>query len=144
MVNQTADRFGFPGSLVRAYDHWVVLLRQQQITLGSLVMCAKSDATAFSALPAEAFAEMHGVIGDIEAALGRAVEYEKINYLMLMMVDPNVHFHVFPRYSGARSACDITLADQGWPAAPKLDQPHDLELAEIDRLRDYLRSLWPR
>ena len=67
-----------------------------------------------------------------------------ILHLMLMMVDPNVHFHVFPRYSGARSACDITLADQGWPAAPKLDQPRDLELAEIDRLRDYLRSLWPQ
>ena len=26
--------------------------------------------------------------------------YERINYLMLMMVDPHVHFHVIPRYSG--------------------------------------------
>ena len=29
-------------------------------------------------------------------------DHQKINYLALMMVDPHVHFHVIPRYSGSR------------------------------------------
>ena len=32
------------------------------------------------------------------------VAYERINYLMLMMVDPDVHFHVIPRYTAAAAS----------------------------------------
>jgi diadenosine tetraphosphate (Ap4A) HIT family hydrolase len=39
----------------------------------------------------------------------------KINYLMLMMVDPHVHFHVLPRYEGDRSHGGIEVVDAGWP-----------------------------
>ena len=104
MSNQTAVRFGYPETLVREYEHWLVLLREPQATLGSLVLCAKSDATKFSALPMAAHVEMGTVVRGIENALKKAFAYEKINYLMLMMVDPNVHFHVIPRYSEPRSA----------------------------------------
>ena len=103
MTNQTAVRFGYPQTLIREYDQWLVLLREPQATLGSLILCAKSDATEFSALSREAYEEMGTVVTDIEHALKAAFAYEKINYLMLMMVDPNVHFHVLPRYSGLLS-----------------------------------------
>jgi len=42
-------------------------------------------------------------LGEIESALGSFVQYQKLNYLMLMMVDPQVHFHVIPRYEGSRA-----------------------------------------
>src|SRR3546814_15372281 len=48
------------------------------------------------------------------------VGYSKINYLMLMMVDPDVHFHVIPRYQGERRFEGIAFPDAGWPAAPDL------------------------
>ena len=44
MANQTAVRFGYPGTLIREYGHWVVLLREPQATLGSLILCAKCRA----------------------------------------------------------------------------------------------------
>ena len=56
-MNPTMDKFGFPATLVREFEHWVVLLRPAQVTLGSMVLAAKSNATAYSALPAQAFAE---------------------------------------------------------------------------------------
>ncbi len=142
MSNPTSKRFGYPRTLVREYEHWQVLLREDQVTLGSLVLCACSDATAFAALPAPAFTEMARVIDDIERSLTASIGYEKINYLMLMMVDPNVHFHVFPRYPGERSACGITIIDQGWPAAPKLTEPRVLGAAESRQLVDYLSDRW--
>ena len=97
MANATIEKFGYPATLIRDYRHWVVLLRPAQPTLASLVLAAKSDATAFGALPPEAYAELAAITSEIEAALGSAVAFQKINYLMLMMVDPHVHFHVIPR-----------------------------------------------
>lgn len=142
MPNQTMIRFGYPETLIREYDHWVVLLRESQVTLGSLVLCSSADVTAFSELAPSAFEELHMVVNDIERAIGEAFDYEKINYLMLMMVDPNVHFHVFPRYSADRSACGLTIADAGWPAAPKLDSGRELTSSERDALCQFIRERW--
>lgn len=142
MTNQTAVRFGYPETLVREYEHWLVLLREPQATLGSLVLCAKSQATEFSALPIQAHTEMGTVVREIEHALKAAFDYDKINYLMLMMVDPNVHFHVIPRYSEARSACGLTVADPGWPLMPQLGQAQDVNSAERDSLIGYISDHW--
>ena len=60
-MNPTIEKFGYPATLVHEFEHWVVLLRPAQVTLGSLVMAAKSDATAFADLPREAFAEQADV-----------------------------------------------------------------------------------
>ena len=142
-MNQTIVRFGYPATLVAEYRHWLVLLRPEQPTLGSLVLAAKSEATAFSELSPEAFAELHGVIEDIECRLCDAVAYAKINYLMLMMVDPHVHFHVIPRYDGARSASGVTVTDAGWPKAPALGEAVTLAPDRIEALTGWLRSYWP-
>src|SRR5687768_12636654 len=120
MANETMLKFGFPGSLVRDYQHWAVLLRPAQVTVGSLVLAAKSDATAFGQLPPGAHAELATVTKDVEATLLAQVGYDKINYLMLMMVDPHVHFHIIPRYPGSRALEGLTLSDKGWPGQPDL------------------------
>jgi diadenosine tetraphosphate (Ap4A) HIT family hydrolase len=120
-MNPTIEKFGYPHTLIKEHEHWLVLLRPAQVTLGSLVLAAKSDATAFGQLPANAFAELSEVIAGIEKALKAFTHYERINYLMLMMVDPHVHFHVFPRYSEPRKWNGLELCDSGWPAPPRLD-----------------------
>ena len=143
MINETMIRFGYPATLIAEYDHWLVLLRPAQPTLGSLVLAARSDATALADLPPEAFAELHRVIRDIEAALASAVDYARINYLMLMMVDPHVHYHVVPRYEGIRSTGGIEIADRGWPKLPELGEALALDDAQIAALVGWLRGVWP-
>jgi diadenosine tetraphosphate (Ap4A) HIT family hydrolase len=142
MTNQTAVRFGYPDTLIREYDHWLVLLREPQPTLGSLILCEKSDATEFANISAASFQEMSVVVGDIERALKAAFSYEKINYLMLMMVDPNVHFHVIPRYSEPQSACGLTIADPGWPVVPQLGVAQEITPAQRDALRAHICGYW--
>jgi diadenosine tetraphosphate (Ap4A) HIT family hydrolase len=134
-MNPTIDKFGYPGTLVREYEHWVVLVRAAQPTLGALVLAARSDATAYGALPAEAFAEQAIAIADIERALAGFVAYERINYLMLMMVDPNVHFHVIPRYAEPRKWNGIEFPDAGWPGQPQLGSAVQLTRENIALLR---------
>jgi len=142
MTNQTAVRFGYPDTLIREYDHWLVLLREPQATLGSLILCEKSEATGFADISRESFQEMATVVGDIEHALKAAFSYEKINYMMLMMVDPNVHFHVIPRYSETRSACGLSIPDPGWPALPQLGTAQEISPAERDALRAHISGYW--
>ena len=143
MANATIEKFGYPATLIRDYRHWVVLLRPAQPTLGSLVLAAKSDATAFGALPSEAHAELATVTGQIEAALTGAVAYQKLNYLMLMMVDPHVHFHVIPRYEGERDWGGISVTDAGWPTPPALGQAVALSEDQIAAVTAWLKGLWP-
>jgi diadenosine tetraphosphate (Ap4A) HIT family hydrolase len=142
-MNETIRRFGHPATLVAEYKHWAVLLRPAQPTLGSLILAAKGEATAFAALDAAAFTQLQGAVQDIERVLSEAVGYARINYLMLMMVDPHVHFHVVPRYEGERSACGVAVRDAGWPKVPALGQAVALGGDRIEALTAWLRSLWP-
>jgi diadenosine tetraphosphate (Ap4A) HIT family hydrolase len=142
MVNDTMRKFGYPGTLLREYDHWVVLLRPAQVTLGSLVLAAKGNSTAFGALPAEAFAELAPVTAAIEATLTAEVGYQRINYLMLMMVDPHVHFHIIPRYEGSRSFEDVAIEDRGWPGPPDLKSAHQLAFDAFNRLHLKFMQDW--
>lgn len=141
-MNPTIKKFGYPATLIGESDHWVVLLRPAQVTLGSLVVAAKSEATAFGALPPQFHADLAVVACKVEAMLALAVRYERINWLMLMMVDPHVHFHVLPRYEGARDYGDLSLADAGWPGPPDLKAARGLDADEITTLRDWLAGIW--
>ena len=138
-MNETIAKFGHPATLIAEYQHWVVLLRPAQPTLGALILAAKSDAMAFGGLPAEAHSELKIATAAIERALNEAVSYTKINYLMLMMVDPHVHFHVLPRYDGERSGAGLTIADAGWPGQPDLGQAVKLDEVQVAALTGWLK-----
>lgn len=141
-MNETIRKFGFPATLIGETAHWVVLLRPAQVTLGSLVVAAKSEATAFGALTGEYHAHLAEVSRRVEAMLRAGVGYERINWLMLMMVDHHVHFHVLPRYEGARDFGALTVADAGWPGPPDLKSAVALIEAQQAALTDWLRGLW--
>lgn len=139
-MNETIRTFGYPDTLIREFGHWVVLLRPAQPTLGSLVLAAKSNVTAFGDLSGEAHAELAQITKAIEGALGTFVGYAKINYLMLMMVDPHVHFHVIPRYEGTRTWNDREFVDAGWPKVPSLAEAVALSDDEKSQLREALAA----
>jgi diadenosine tetraphosphate (Ap4A) HIT family hydrolase len=136
-------KFGYPQSLVRDYVHWVVLLRPQQATLGALVLVCKDPATAFGDISAAAFAELQVVTGDIEAGLSAFRPYQKINYLMLMMVDPDVHFHVLPRYAQTQEFEGTVFPDKGWPAVPDLASGVQPDADTLAALAAAVKAAWP-
>ena len=143
-MNATVERFGWPATAVAEYEHWLVLLRPAQPTLGSLILAAKGEAIAFGELDSDAFAELQAVVRDIEAALAEAIDFARINYLMLMMVDPHVHFHVIPRYDGERRACGVAVTDAGWPKVPALGEAATLEPDQVAALTGWLKGFWPK
>jgi diadenosine tetraphosphate (Ap4A) HIT family hydrolase len=143
-MNETITKFGYPGTLIRDYAHWVVLLRPKQATLGALSLACKEEALAWSEATPAATAELAAITQDIEGVLGRSFGYQKINYLMLMMVDPHVHFHVLPRYDGPKEFAGASFDDPGWPAVPNVGHATDLDEAQFAQLLAALKDAWPK
>jgi diadenosine tetraphosphate (Ap4A) HIT family hydrolase len=136
MAHATLTKFGYPETAVAETEHWALLVRPAQVTLGSLVLCSKSEALAYGELPEEAFAEQREMVVLAERLLRNLVAYERINYLMLMMVDPHVHFHVVPRYEGSRTYGGADFPDTGWPGAPDLKDARPAPASLVADLRD--------
>ncbi len=139
-MNVTARKFGYPGSLLAEYDHWLVLLRPAQVTLGSLVLLCKDEAARFGEIGQEASAELQRAASRIERVLAEAFRNDKINYLMLMMVDPDVHSHVLPRYQSERVYEGARFRDDAWPGPPEITRSHELASDVLDSLTTDLRS----
>jgi len=142
MSNATMRKFGHPRTVVAETAHWTVLARPQQVTLGSLVLACREPATAFGQVSPAAFAGLQGAVAGVEAMLKGFVGFEKINYLMLMMVDPDVHFHVIPRYEGTRRFEDLEFPDAGWPGPPALGAAVEPDAAVLERIVAALRARW--
>ena len=138
-MNATAEKFGHPDSLLAEYDHWIVLLRPAQVTLGSLVLVCKEEAARFGEIGPAASAELHRVTARVESVLAAAFQNDKINYLMLMMVDPDVHFHVVPRYASEREIAGMRFLDEAWPGPPDLTAALDVPESAIDAIRSELQ-----
>ncbi len=141
--NDTMAKFGAPATCVREYDYWTVLLRPKQATLAALILAAREPASAFGELSSRAGAELADVSAAIETALQAAFGYDKINYLMLMMNDPDVHFHVLPRYASERCFEDVGYTDPGWPGPPELGHVNDTDEATNQRLVAHIVAHWP-
>lgn len=106
--------------VLKEYTHWVVLFRQKQVTIGSVIIMSKQlDKQSLGAVSAEAWAEFPVVSADVERWLTGAFGAEKFNYLALMMYDPEVHFHVIPRYSKPVVFEGREYVDPDWPEATK-------------------------
>lgn len=142
VFNDTMQKFGAPDTIIRQYQHWSVLLRPAQLTLGALVLVAHEPVFAFSELSSASFSELHQVTREIDSALKNAFGYDKLNYLMLMMVDPDVHFHVIPRYEAARSFNGQDFFDAGWPGVPNFSQVNQTDGVINQLIIDHITKHW--
>lgn len=86
--------------------------------------------------------ELGTVTAELEACLQKCFSYQKINYLMLMMVDPDVHFHVLPRYESNQVFSAVEFSDPGWPALPELGHATSVNDDVMLALLAHLKQQW--
>lgn len=113
-------------------EHWIWSLRPNQITLGASVLTIKRECTSFSQLSSKEFEDMKNVIDKIENTLYTTFQYTKINYLMLMMFDKQVHFHILPRYKNKINVVGVEWSDDDYPKIPNLvDDYYDEDICML-------------
>lgn len=142
-MNSTMAKFGFPDTEIAQIGQWVALVRPNQVTLGAMVLVCQEEVKAFSDVSSAGITDFGKLVRATEAALKSAFHYDKINYLMLMMVDPDVHFHVIPRYETERTFMDQVFSDTWWPKPPDVTVPVAIAPETLTGIRDKIRSCWP-
>lgn len=106
--------------LIKEFEHWVVLFRERQVTIGSVIIMSKElDKESLGEVSANAWSEFGEVSAFVEHMITKAFGAKKFNYLALMMFDPEVHFHVIPRYSVPVNFMGREFIDPDWPGATK-------------------------
>ena len=130
-------KFGYPNTLIKEYDFWYWLLRPEQTTIGSSILITKDHYFNYSDLTNAHFSEFEIVVKELERTLKDIFNYDKINYLMLMMVDLTVHYHVIPRYSKTISFNDKNFFDFGYPGLPDFNSKNN---TNNERLLKLIRS----
>ena len=141
-MNETILQFNYPASVIHEYDSWIVLMRPQQVTVGSLVLACKGVYESLAEVPSDVYSELSVVTSHIEKTLSKLFEYDRINYLLLMMRDKYVHFHVIPRYASKREVIGMTFDDKTWPMPPDITKPLDISEGDIKALIELLKDNW--
>ena len=91
------------------------------MTLGSCVLIARRHTESLAGLGPAELAAFGAAVDVAESRLRAAFSFDKINYLLLMMVDRHLHFHILPRYASVRRFAGMEWLDAAWPKAPVLD-----------------------
>ena len=120
-------------------EHWTVLVRKAQVTLGTLVLAANRNFISASEFTQDELLELPQVVGRLENALTEAFAYDKINYLTLMMADRHYHSHVVPRYESDRVFGGSTWKDADWPGPPSIAVP-TADDETLSKIRDHLKQ----
>lgn len=129
VLNAFNDKFKTDDLKLYESTHWIWSLRPAQVTLGSGILSLKRECAAFSELEREEYADLQEIIPVIENTLKQTFDYDIMNYLMLMMLDKHVHYHVIPRYEDKIDEVGQIWHDKGWPGVPDLSG--DVNRAEI-------------
>jgi diadenosine tetraphosphate (Ap4A) HIT family hydrolase len=110
---------------------WSWSVRPTQPTLGSGILSLNRYALHLSDVTPEEMADLGELIGQLEKTVKTIFNYNIMNYLMLMMVDHHVHYHVIPRYDGIRQFAGFEWVDNGWPALPVLGESQHTDETDI-------------
>ena len=104
---------------------WTWSVRPGQPTLGAGVLSLNRHAGKFSEVTEDEMKDLAELVDAVEGTIKTAFDHAIMNYLMLMMVDHHVHYHVIPRYEAVRTFAGRDWVDNGWPALPVLaDNQH--------------------
>lgn len=133
------NAFDEQNTLLKEYSHWKLLLRNRNTTLGNCVAITKRHLEKFSDITSEEMKEFASVVKDLESALQKAFQYDKMNYQMLMMKDKHTHFHVLPRYSSVRHFVGIDWTDEDWPKAT-LKQKESIPSDVLQKVREEIKK----
>lgn len=108
-------------------NYWTWSVRPVHATLGSGILSLNRFCTNFGDISEDEGKELSLMTKEIENRLKKSFNPSKFNYIMLMMVDNHLHFHVIPRYDRVINFGDREWKDNGWPALPQLSDGSELQ-----------------
>lgn len=141
VFSEFRSKFQVDTLLIARTTAWSWSVRPNQPTLGAGILSLNRHALHFSDVTAAEMVELGELIVKVEKSIKSVFNHNIMNYLMLMMVDHHVHFHVIPRYEGNRQFAGLEWIDNGWPALPVMaDSQHKGQDGILTLIQDVLIS----
>lgn len=134
------NKFKIEELLLTKVGGWSVSLRPEQVTLGSIILSLDRPCPTLAGITPQEGEELSGIFGIIEQLFRATFKPNKINYLALMMVDHQVHFHVIPRYQSSVFFEAVEYQDLSWPGPPNLLKNIQLSRSDIQNIYLHLKS----
>lgn len=134
------EKFKLNELTITETDLWIISLRPEQVTLGSLILSLKRKCKTLGELTNQEGQDFSLALKIVEQTLLKNFDPDKINYLALMMVDEHVHFHIIPRYSKPMAFDDVLFEDKKWPYPPTLSETISLEDNSLSRLLQHFKD----
>lgn len=122
---------------VKEFKYWIVCVRQKQTTLGDVVILLKRETKNVSGMLPEESAEFPEVMKWYEELCREKYGAIKFNYIIMMMHDPFVHYHAFPRYDKK-----VNLFGIEWEDKDTLKNFASVEKSNDEllyKIRDYMK-----
>ena len=134
MTQAAGAKFAPGESIVKRYDHWDVVVRGRQETLGDVTFVLKRKVESLGQVTSEEMAELPVAVRWFEESARSLFAPDRIDYAVLLDRDPNVHLDAFPRYARSVERYDRSWTDSTWPEAvgkgdaetPTREQHHQL------------------
>jgi diadenosine tetraphosphate (Ap4A) HIT family hydrolase len=115
------DKFRLNDYLLKAIGSWLISVRPQQPTIGCLVLSLNRSCDKLGNIDEQEGIDLVHAFTEVERILYASFMPNKINYLSLMMIDEQVHFHVIPRYKESVYVLGTEYQDRSWPLYPSLE-----------------------
>lgn len=119
-VEEFRRKFEVDSLALFANAGWTVSLRPRACTLGACVIAANRSRTSLADIDAAEAAALVEAVAWFEGRARALFGADKFNYLALMMVDDQLHFHALPRYAATPTFAGVDWPDPGWPGQPDL------------------------
>jgi diadenosine tetraphosphate (Ap4A) HIT family hydrolase len=100
-----------PRRIFAESEHWAALLNTNQDLLGRCFLVLKRPETDVAALSDAEVTDLWALVRRVRAKLDTLWSPDHYNYAFLMNLDPQVHFHVVPRYRSERTFAGHTFVD---------------------------------
>lgn len=123
---------------IKEFKHWIVCVRQRQVTLGDVVIALKRQTESVSDMLPEESTEFPEVIKWYEEICKEKFGAIKFNYMVLMMKDNFVHYHAFPRYDKKINLFDIVWEDIDFPVIVNIKNKEVSDDELLFKIRDYM------
>lgn len=133
------NKFKTKELLIHEGKYWIWSLRPVQATLGASILSLKRECPVFSELNQEEFSDLNEIIKAIEKTLKKTFNYDIMNYLMLMMVDKQVHYHIIPRYERTIDFAGTLWKDLDWPGVPNL-AGNDIDATKLREIQNAIKE----
>lgn len=133
------EKFRLNELVILEGEHWILSVRPEQLTFGSMVLSSKNGKLSFGDLTSSEGAGLAVMLGEAEGLAKKKLGAVRINAICLMMKDPIVHFHIFPRYDREFMASGVYWKDTDFPN-PILVRSSSTSEDVLDYLVRFLRG----